>query len=65
MDNKKLSAVVLLDLSKAFDSIDHSILLQKLTNIGVSCQALTGSEVTFLEGNSMFILPHRYLIHSQ
>jgi hypothetical protein len=27
MDNKKLSAVILFDLSKAFDSISHSILL--------------------------------------
>ena len=36
MDNKKLSAVILIDLSKAFDSISHSILLNKLSAIGVS-----------------------------
>ena len=36
MDNKKLSAVILIDLSKAFDSISHSILLKKLSAIGVS-----------------------------
>jgi hypothetical protein len=48
MDNKKLTALVFLDLSKAFDSVDHSILLKKLSNIGVSGEALklTGLKAT-------------------
>ena len=34
MDRKELTAVVLLDLSKAFDSIEHSLLLKKTAFVG-------------------------------
>ena len=40
MDDKKVSVVVLLDMSKAFDSIRHDILLQKLHGLGVSSPSL-------------------------
>ena len=36
VDNKKHSAVISLDLSKAFDSISHQLLLNKLSNQGLS-----------------------------
>ena len=39
MDEKKVSLVVLLDMSKAFDSIKHELLLSKLRKIGVSTSA--------------------------
>ena len=35
MDNGKLTGVVFIDIRKAFDSIDHAILLQKLAYYGV------------------------------
>ena len=64
MDNKKLTALVLLDLSKSFDSMDHSILLKKLSNIGVSGEALalnlTGLKATFQIESSSFALALRY-----
>ena len=36
MDEKRISVVVLLDMSKAFDSIRHDILPAKLRRIGIS-----------------------------
>ena len=36
IDDKKISALVLLNMSKAFDSIRHDILLQKLQALGLS-----------------------------
>ena len=39
MEEKKVSSVVLLDMSKAFDSINHELLLSKLRKIGVSTSA--------------------------
>jgi uncharacterized surface protein with fasciclin (FAS1) repeats len=36
MDKKQISIVVFIDLSKAFDSIQHDILLQKILRLGVS-----------------------------
>ena len=40
MDRKELTAVVLLDLSKAFDSIEDSLLFKKLHSLGVSRKAV-------------------------
>ena len=36
MDKKQISIVVFIDLSKAFDSMEHDILLEKISRLGVS-----------------------------
>ena len=41
IDNRKLTAVVYLDMSKAFDSINHGILLRKLKTIGLAPSAIS------------------------
>ena len=36
MDHRKMSVIVLLDMSKAFDSIRHDLMLRKLRKVGLS-----------------------------
>lgn len=40
IDEKKLTAIVLLDMSKAVDSISHEILISKLQDVGASYSCL-------------------------
>ena len=41
LDRKRFNLVVLIDLKKAFDTVDHRILLRKLELYGIKGQALT------------------------
>ena len=47
MDEKRISVVVLLDMSTAFDSIQHDNLLSKLHLLGVSDPTLARIRVTY------------------
>ena len=44
MDNKKVTCSIFLDLQKAFDSVDHTIILKKLNHYG-----FRGSTLNFLK----------------
>ena len=46
IDDKKLTACVLLDMSKAFDSVEHQILLRKIQSVSASTRALNGLTAT-------------------
>ena len=54
MDEKHISVVVLLDMTKAFDSIRHDILLAKLRRIGISSSALAWFS-SYLSGHKQVV----------
>jgi hypothetical protein len=58
MDEDKLSVLLLLDNSAAFDTIDHTILLSRLeTEFGIHSKALQWFR-SYLEGRSQYVSVH-------
>ena len=53
MDRKMFNLVVLLDLKKTFDMIDHSILLNKLELYGI-----TGSALSMIRHIYLIVIKH-------
>ena len=41
LDNKKFVGVIFLDITKAFDTVNHELLLSKLSNLGLSASAVS------------------------
>jgi hypothetical protein len=54
IDKKNVTAVVLLDMSKAIDSVSHPILLHKLKCVGASSQAV-GWFKSYLSGRRQYV----------
>jgi hypothetical protein len=54
MDCREVTDLLLLGLSKAFDSWDHSVLLRKLSNVGISKTALVWFK-SYLTGRSQSV----------
>ena len=54
MEKKHVTALILLDLFKAFDSINHTILLNKLKCVGVSPLVIQWFE-SYLSGRSQYV----------
>ena len=60
--NKGLFTGVMIDLHKAFDVVDHKLLLKKLQVYGLTPS--NGSKVTSAEGIKRYVLMVNYLNHS-
>ena len=54
MEQKSITALILLDLSKAFDSLSHPILLEKIRHIGASISAVKWFQ-SYLSGRSQCV----------
>ena len=54
IDNKKLHLAVFLEVSKAFDTIDHNILLQKLNHYGINVPELNWFQ-SYLSDRTQFV----------
>ena len=55
MDNGKYAILILLDLSAAFDTVDHKLLIDDLMYIGVEDVALNWFEI-YLENRSYHVI---------
>ena len=65
MDSNRVTALTLLDLSAAFDTIDHSILLQRLhRHFGISGPALRWFKLYFSDRHQSINISAHYLAHN-
>jgi hypothetical protein len=48
MDSGQVTGVVFLDLSKAFDTVNHELLLRKLSRLGLSDNSVSWFSLIYL-----------------
>ena len=54
LDKGNCSLGISIDLSKAFDTVDHKLLLRKMKHYGIRGNALSGSLATYQNELSMY-----------
>ena len=54
IDKKQLSFIIFLDLSKAFDSVQHNILINKIMDLGVTTEVLNWFK-SYLSNRSQYV----------
>ena len=57
MDSGNLVGMILLDLQKAFNTVDHVILISKLEAIGLGHDIVLSSNLTSVIGNNWLMFP--------
>ena len=65
MNNGKLTGAAFADLSKAFNTIGHSVLSQKLSIYGVKSKEIEWFNSIFLAERTMFVSTEIFLVRSQ
>ena len=60
LDNKKFIGVVFLDISKAFDTVNHNFLLSKLSNLGLSATTISWFQSYLLNRSHVTRVAHHY-----